>query len=175
MKYIFFNNIDKYEILSFFITGIDIGIITKDDLYDYILEQIEKNDSPDVMYCEIALILSKDWKYIRSSLIEILAHEGHVNLDSEHRIDMAYYYLIAAVGEQYENKNISLKKLTELFYKIAMAFDAYNFESFNSTLIWLDDEYDLAEQGIISDFSDIEKSARDIITEAKEIIKKLYN
>lgn len=157
-------NLNKYEIISFYITGVDIGILTKDDLYDYIFEKIENNDKPDALYCEIALELSKDWKILRSILLGILHNEGYV-YGYERHIDNAYYAFIEIVGRRFESEELSLKETVHMFYKIAVAFDP--FYSFDQPLelIYLEDEYEMAEEGCFGRITDVEAHVKDILEE----------
>lgn len=150
-------NLDKYEVISLYITGIDKGILTKDDLYDFILWQIENNDNPDALYCEIALELSKDWKLLRSILLGILHNEGYVYGYEQH-IDRAFYALVEIVGIRFETGNLTLKETVHLFYKIAVDFDPY------SELTFLEDYYEMAEEGF-GEMADVEAQVKDILEE----------
>lgn len=169
MLYNDLEQVDKYEILDLYITGIDISVLTIDDFSDYIFEQIEKNDSPDAMYCDIALHLSKDWNILRSLIIEYLTYYGYVSHHSDERESVAYHLLIQMIGERYENKIISLKETTQLFYKLSAYCNPY------TELAVLEDYYDLAEQRIFKDFTEVEKSVRDILSENKEFLDKKLN
>ncbi len=164
MLYNIFQQIDKYEIMDFFITGIDIGILTIDDLSEYIFEQIEKSDLPDVMYCDIALQLSKDWKILRALIMQYLSYYGYVYYASEERESIAYHLSIYIIGERYKNEIITLKQITHLFYKLSVIYDSY------SELNVLEDYYDLAEQGVYKDLTEIEKRVMDILEENKEYL-----
>lgn len=161
-------DIGKYEIISLYITGIDIDILTKDDLYDYILTQIENSGKPDALYCEIALELHKNWKILRSILLGILHNEGYVYGYEQHA-DKAYYALVEIVGRRFESGELSLKETVHLFYVIASAFCQYYDDQY-SDLINLEDYYEMAEEGFGS-ITDVEKQVKDILEENRRNVK----
>ncbi len=160
MLYNILTKADKYDVLKLFITGIDIEILSTDDLADFVLNQIESSDSPDSDYCEIALNLSKEWKFLRGLILEVCA-------DYNEKSDTAYRLLIVIVGEQYKKGIISLKEITELFYKLAVRFDPENAE-----MVLLNDFYELAEMRIDYDFLKIEEKVNYILEENKREVGK---
>ncbi|MCM1225817.1 MAG: hypothetical protein NC320_00110 [Clostridium sp.] len=162
-------DLDKHEVISLYITGIDIGILTKDDLYDYILTQIESCGKPDALYCEIALELHKDWKILRSILLGILHNEGYVYGYEQH-VDRAYYTLVEIVGRRFESGELSLKETVHLFYVIANAFNQY-YDDLYSDLIFLEDDYEWAEEGS-GTMTDIEANVKYILEKYRRNIKK---
>ncbi|MBQ8434806.1 MAG: hypothetical protein IJX24_02180 [Oscillospiraceae bacterium] len=148
--------------MKLFVTGIDIEILSTDDLADFVLNQIESSDPPDLDYCEIALNLSKKWNFLRGLILEICADYNY-----NEKSDTAYRLLIAIVGERYEKGIISLKEITELFYKIAVQFDPENAE-----MVLLNDFYELAEMRIDYDFSEIKEKVNYILEENKQEVRK---
>ena len=162
MLYNILTKADKYDILKLFVTGIDIEILSTDDLADFVLNQIESSDPPDLDYCEIALNLSKKWNFLRGLILEICADYNY-----NEKSDTAYRLLIAIVGERYEKGIISLKEITELFYKIAVQFDPENAE-----MVLLNDFYELAEMRIDYDFSEIKEKVNYILEENKQEVRK---
>lgn len=156
MLYNTLSNVNKYEILKLFVVGIETEILSVDDLADYVLNQIENSETPDLDYCEIALNLSKDWKQLRSLISEISS--GFVY----NKADISYRLLIGIVGEQFDRKIITLKEITELFYKLAVIYAPY------SEMVLINDYYELAEEGICQDFSMVEKKVRKVLEENKQ-------
>ncbi len=152
---------DKFEAFEFFITGIDIGLLTIDNLSDYVFAQLEENDSPDVMYCDIAMLLSKEWKFLRSELIDILHDYGYFYaICEEKNILIACYYLIKLVGERYENKELSLKETVTLLSRLGLRYKPY------SEISYLEDDYELSEMGIGS-FDRLENKVRNVLENNK--------
>lgn len=162
MLYNILTNADKYDILKLFVTGIDVEILSTDDLADFVLNQIESTNLPDSDYCEIALNLSREWKILRGLILEICADYNYNS-----KSDTAYRLLIEIIGERYKNGIISLKEITELFYKLAVRFDPENAE-----MILLNDFYELAEMRIDYDFSEIKEKVNHILEENKWEVTK---
>lgn len=162
MLYNILTKADKYDVLKLFVTGIDIEILSTDDLADFVLNQIESSDSPDSDYCEIALNLSKKWNFLRGLILEICA-----DYNFNEKSDTAYRLLIAIVGERYENEIISLKEITQFFYKLAVRFEPDDYE-----IYLLNDYCELAEMRIDYGFSEIEEKVNCILEENKQEVGK---
>ena len=105
------------ERLEYYQSGIESGLLTEDDLTDFIFNAIESEDNlPDVYY-DLAVPPSRDFNVINGIINECFAqkhYERQASVCNE---------LISLIGQKYFNKELNLKKTVELLNRLSLIYE----------------------------------------------------
>jgi len=142
--------------LEYYRAGIQAGLLTKDNLIDYVLNTIENSDSLPYIYYDLAVDSSKD-KYTICSMIKNYFLEKRYSVDKE----LIYKKLILLVKESYFSKIYSLEDTVYVLSCISR--DYFLDEYYYSQMYELEDYFYLAKENIYGTIEQVQKDTEDFL------------
>lgn len=108
------------EKLEYYQSGIKIGLLTADDLTDFIFNVIENENSLPYVYYDIAIIPSRDFNTINSIINDSFSAARYKRRES------VCNELISLIGQKYFNSELNLKKTAEILNRLSLIYAPYS-------------------------------------------------
>ncbi len=108
------------ERLEYYQSGIESGLLTADDLADFILNAIETEDNLPYVYYDIAVQPSRNFNVTNSIINDCFALAGY------NRQQSVCNELIRLTGNKYFNHELDLKKTAELLNRLSLIYENYS-------------------------------------------------
>lgn len=134
--------------------GLDCGLFTKNEVIGWCDRLIESLDNPPYEIIELSLMGKKSISDLTQKLIEI----GDLS-----DLKKVVKILLAILNHKFNLNEISLKEAIKSSYHLLMITNLWDEAEFYS-LYWMDDEYELAANGIYSNIDNVEEAFKTIIS-----------
>lgn len=108
------------EKLEYYQSGIKIGLLTADDLTNFIFNVIENENSLPYVYYDIAIMPSRDFNTVNSIINDCFVQARYERQDS------VCNELISLIGQKYFNSELNLEKTAELLNRLSLIYAPYS-------------------------------------------------
>ncbi|NRG48104.1 protein kinase [Bacillus sp. CRN 9] len=148
--------------------GIGCGLWNKKEVIDWSDKVIEVIDNPPLELLEVSMMSKSKIDDIESKLFELSRIE-----DEEHYVKI----VLSIIGEMLEQKHLNIEKAIRITSRL-LVHTGMSWESRYYNLYSLDDNYDLAINGVHYDINEVEKEfIKELESFKKQIreFKELYS
>lgn len=153
------------EYLDLYKTGIEIGIVSVDELVDFIYNEIERLDNVPFCYIDVLEAVPKGVNAvimcINSYFLE--CHYAKQQVQQSDNVSLIERILIGRIAEQYKSGETDIKTTVYNLGKLSSNYRQYHGTVWDSTyfgFVW--DIFDAAERGMFNTMEDVHDALNEV-------------